>query len=350
MLDFLSVHLPLAGVDINALAMLILALLVGFLAGLFGVGGGFLMVPLVNIIFRVPMNVAAGTDILQIASTAASGAIAHYKMGHVDWKLAAMLLCGSIPGGWLGVYLINGLKTTGEANLDYVTSIGWMFIVIATGIMLTVEGYKTLKKKKKDNNKNKNKNVDDDEVSIGIGKRIQNLQIYPRIYLDKSGVTVSAIFPVFTGLLVGTMAGFFGVGGGIIMMPILVYVLGIRTVVAIGTDLFQMIFTASNATIAHALSGNIDYVLALLMMTGAVIGAQIGARSSKIIIASQIRIIFGIIILSVGVTLILKLLHIDELKLIVLGMVVLVTIILFLYCVLVLLGIIKTKKTGCDKK
>ena len=352
MLDFLAVHLPLAGVDINALLMLFLALIVGFLAGLFGVGGGFLMVPLVNIIFRVPMNVAAGTDILQITSTAASGALTHYKLGHVDWKLATMLLCGSIPGGWFGVYLINGLKTTGTANLDYVTSVGWMFVVIATGLMLTVEGYKTLKKKRKDNKENKNKNVHDDEVSIGIGKRVQNLPIPPRIYLDKSGVMVSAIVPVLAGFLVGTMAGFFGVGGGIIMMPILVYVLGIPTVVAIGTDLFQMIFTASNATIAHAISGNIDYVLALLMIIGAVIGAQIGARSSKIIHGSQIRIVFGIIVLSVGVTLILKLLKMDELKLIVLGAVILVAIALFMYCLLALLGVIKTKKqkTGGDEK
>jgi hypothetical protein len=227
-----------------------------------------------------------------------------------------------------------------------------MFVVIATGLMLTVEGYKTLKKKRKDNKENKNKNVHDDEVSIGIGKRVQNLPIPPRIYLDKSGVMVSAIVPVLAGFLVGTMAGFFGVGGGIIMMPILVYVLGIPTVVAIGTDLFQMIFTASNATIAHAISGNIDYVLALLMIIGAVIGAQIGARSSKIIHGSQIRIVFGIIVLSVGVTLILKLLKMDELKLIVLGAVILVAIALFMYCLLALLGVIKTKKqkTGGDEK
>lgn len=346
MLDFLTAYLPFAGVEINALLMFLIALLVGFLAGLFGVGGGFLMVPLVNMIFRVPMSVAAGTDILQITSTAASGALAHFKLGHVEMKLAVMLLCGSIPGGWFGVYLINGLKETGMANLDYVTSIGWTCVVIVTGLMLTIEGYKAFKKRQKNKERGDESSHDadgDDEVSIGIGARIQKLPMPPRVYLDKSDITVSAIIPVLAGFLVGTMAGFFGVGGGIIMMPILVYVLGVPTVVAIGTDLFQMIFTASNATIAHAISGNIDYILALLMMTGAVIGAQIGARSSKIIHGSQIRVVFGIIVLSVGVTLILKLLQMDELKLIVLSLVILVAIVLFIYCVLALLGVIKTK-------
>ncbi len=345
MLDFLLVHLPFAGVDVNPLLMFLLALLVGFLAGLFGVGGGFLMVPLANIVFKVPMNVTAGTSILQITSTAASGGLAHYRLGHVEWKLALLLLCGSIPGGWFGVHLINSLKETGMANLDYVTSVGWTVVVISTGLMLTLESLKTLRNRRTNGNRI-NKHGYDDEISVGFARHIHNLPIPPRIYFEKSGVTVPALIPVLTGFLVGTMAGFFGVGGGIIMMPILVYLLGIPTVVAIGTDLFQMVFTASNASIAHAMSGNIDYILALLMMGGAVFGAQLGARSSKIISGPHIRVVFGSIILSVGATLILKLLHMDELKIIFLSLIVLVTTVFFMYCVLMLLGLINPRRAG----
>ncbi|MCS4542387.1 MAG: sulfite exporter TauE/SafE family protein [Euryarchaeota archaeon] len=293
-----ELYLPWAGLEVNPFGVISIGLLVGFLAGLVGVGGGFLMVPLLNSIFRIPMNVAAGTDLVGIVATATSGTAAHYKLGHVEWKLGLTILIGSIPGGWTGVYLLNSLKTMGASNLTLYTKIVWMVILSFLGSLLFLEGWMSYRASKQ---KPKTK---DDEVSTGVSRFIRSLPLPPKLVLEKAEVSVPAIFAVGLGFLVGILSGFMGVGGGFLMTPALVYGLGLPVVIAVGTDLFQMVFTATNASLMQAISGNVDLYLLVIMFIGTTIGAQIGAKATKYIKGPRLRMIFGGIVLIVAMKMI----------------------------------------------
>ncbi|ODS40551.1 hypothetical protein BEH94_00820 [Candidatus Altiarchaeales archaeon WOR_SM1_SCG] len=323
-----EIYLPIANITVNALHVIILGGLVGFLAGLFGVGGGFIMTPALNIVFGIPMNVAVGSDLTQIAATSSSGAVAHKRMGNVDIKLAVLILCGSVIGVQIGVIIVNYLRDIGMSDLV----IKGIYVVMLTiiGSIMIVESYRAMRRRHEHIGisravmglkrlpdvrsmddfqrifKTREKSVEQeyefkeiseekDEIKNPVIEKLRNIK-FMSIELPKSGVRIPLFVPPLIGLFVGIMAGILGVGGGFIMVPVMIYVLGIPTVVAIGTDLFQMVITSSSGSIGHALSGNVDIYLVIMILIGSTIGAQFGAKASKTLKGPRIRLLFGVII------------------------------------------------------
>jgi hypothetical protein len=294
-----EIYLPIANMTVNALEIVGIGLLVGFLAGLFGVGGGFLMTPLLNMVIGIPMNVAVGSDLTQITATASSGAYAHRKMGNVEPKLALLIVSGSVIGAQVGVYLVNILKARGLSDLIIKEIYVVMLSVIS--IMLLSESFKALKAERAV----KATSIDGgtavkDTIAIGLGPKFQSIK-FASIYLPKADVHIPLFAPPTLGFAVGVMAGVMGVGGGFIMVPSLLYILGIPTLVAVGTDLFQMVITATSGSLAHAISGNVDFYLVLLILTGSTVGAQFGARTGKKLRGPKIRLLFGLIVVRVAI-------------------------------------------------
>ena len=331
MLEMFEIYLPIANMTVNALYVILLGGLVGFLAGLFGVGGGFLMTPALNLGFGIPMPVAVGSDLTSIAATSSSGAVAHKKMGNVDLKLAGLILAGSIPGVLIGVEIVKYLKSRGIGDL--VLKEIYVVLLVIIGTVMIVESYKAMKKrqehlgisravmglkrlpnvrsmddftrvfKTKDEDKEKTgkfKEIEDekDEITNPIVKKLSSIK-FMSIELPRAGVKIPLFVPILLGLFVGTMAGMLGVGGGFIMVPAMIYLLGVSTVVAIGTDLVQMVITASVGSVGHALNGNVDLYLVIMILAGSTIGAQFGARASRTLKGPRIRLVFGSIIIMV---------------------------------------------------
>lgn len=289
-------YLPIANMTVNGLEVVFMGLVVGFLAGLFGVGGGFLMTPLLNMVIGIPMNVAVGSDLTQISATATSGAIAHRKMGNVEPKLALMILGGSVAGVQVGVHLVNILKEKGLSGLI----IKEVYVVMLTLIsfLILLESIKTLRAQRLGT-----LSADGGEtVTMGIGSKIQKINIFS-VHLSKANINVPVFVPPLIGFVVGILAGIMGVGGGFIMVPALLYVIGVPTMVAVGTDLFQMMITAASGSVGHALSGNVDFILVGLILTGSTVGAQFGAKASKKVGGPKLRLLFGLIVFGVAMKL-----------------------------------------------
>jgi uncharacterized protein len=293
------IYLPIAANSINILLLLGLGGLVGFLSGLFGVGGGFLLTPLL-IMFGIPPTVAAASDSNQIVAASASGTYAHYRLGNVDFKMGLVLLVGGVLGGSLGVYLVRMLRAMG--NADFVIKITYVAMLGIIGGYMFVESLQSLKKKPPA------------EAPLDISPKKTSLyarliSILPfRMQFTKSGIQISFVIPLLLGSLVGILAAIMGVGGGFIMVPIMVYLLRMPMHVVVGTSLFQIFFTCVNVTVMQAtVNHTVDFILALILLIGSSFGAQIGARISKRLKGEQIKILLAVIILVVMVQMLLGL-------------------------------------------
>jgi uncharacterized protein len=297
----LYLFLPVAGTSTPLVILLGMGLLVGFLSGLFGVGGGFLLTPLL-IMIGVPPTVAAASDSNQIVAASASGTLVHYRLGNVDFKMGLLLLIGGIAGGGMGVKIIKILRTIG--NADFLIMITYVLMLGLIGAYMFFESLNALKKAKA-------------PASVELERdRKRGPSIYARMisrlplktHFSKSGIEISVLVPLLLGILVGALAGIMGVGGGFIMVPIMVYLLRMPMHVVVGTSLFQIYFTCANVTIMQAcMNHTVDFLLALILLIGSSIGAQIGARVSKRLKADQIKIILSCIILGVMVKIFLGL-------------------------------------------
>jgi uncharacterized protein len=294
-----SIYLPIAANSINAFLLLGLGGLVGFLSGLFGVGGGFLLTPLL-IMFGIPPTVAAASDSNQIVAASASGTYAHYRLGNVDFKMGIVLLIGGLIGGTLGVQLVKILRATG--NADFVIKITYVAMLGIIGGYMFMESLQSLKKAPLA-----------EEIPASVQKPpslyarlITSLPF--KVHFDKSGITISFIVPLLLGSLVGVLAAIMGVGGGFIMVPIMVYMLRMPMHVVVGTSLFQIFFTCVNVTVMQAtINHTVDFILALILLVGSSLGAQIGARISKRLKGDQIKILLAVIILVVMIQMLLGL-------------------------------------------
>ncbi|WP_028580316.1 sulfite exporter TauE/SafE family protein [Desulfogranum japonicum] len=295
-------YLPIAGNSVNIAVILGLGGVVGLLSGIFGVGGGFLMTPLL-IMFGIPPTVAAASDSNQIVGASTSGTLAHYRFGNVDMKMGFLLLIGGIGGGAIGVQLIKILRAMG--NADFLINITYVIMLGGVGGYMFVESLQSLKKDKDDPAAAVAVSVE--KKPSAIGTMMAGLPFQTEF--TKSGVTMSALTPLVLGAFVGVLAAIMGVGGGFIMVPVMVYLLRMPMHVVVGTSLFQILFTCINVTVMQAQTNHtVDFVLALLLLLGSTIGAQFGTRISRKLKGDQLKIILACLVLLVMVKMLFSLL------------------------------------------
>lgn len=277
----------ISGVVINPFLLAGIGFIVGVLGGFFGVGGGFLAAPLM-IWSGVPVNFVVGTDLAHMTGKSIVAARRHRGMGNVDLRLGALMVIGTAPGIELGAQLIEWLERIG--SVERVVGLTYIIILTAIGLFTAWESVRALRIQRTD------KLDSDDVLSMeGLAQRSPLFRIPPMIKLPTSGVQEVSLWSIlFVGFFTGLLAGFLGVGGGFIRLPMMVYILGIPTHVAVGTDLFEIVFSAGFGTITHALKGNVDIIIAMTMHTGAAIGAQIGAVGTRYFSGPTIRLAFSI--------------------------------------------------------
>jgi len=277
---------PISEVTINPLYLAGIGFLVGILGGFFGVGGGFIAGPFMFLI-GVPMNFVVGTDLAHMTGKSIVASRRHRVLGHVDIKLGFIMVIGTVIGVEIGAQLVELLTNTG--NVDQVIGWAYVFILLLIGSFTFIESVKAVRLIRTERIPAR------DAVGFsGLAQRVHGIQIPPMISFPSSGIVSISLWSVLgVGLLSGLLAGFLGVGGGFVRMPLLVYVLGVPTHVAIGTDLFEIVFSAGYGTLTHAIKGNVDILMALVMNTGAAIGAQIGAVSTRFFVGPRIRMLFS---------------------------------------------------------
>ena len=283
------IYLPIAEISVNALVLLGLGGLVGVLSGMFGVGGGFLMTPLLFFI-GIPPAVAVATEANQIVASSFSGVLAHVKRRNVDFKMGGVLLIGGLVGAGVGVFIFNYLKGLGQ--VDLLVKLCYVVFLGIVGSLMFTESLQALRKSK--------------QVSASkLRKKRTWIHALPlKIRFRVSGLYISAIPPVLIGILVGILAAIMGVGGGFVMVPAMIYLLGMPTKVVVGTSLFQIIFVTAFTTMLHATTNyTVDIVLAVLLLVGGVIGAQFGTMFGAKLKAEQLRILLAVLVLLVCVKL-----------------------------------------------
>ncbi|MBI5739564.1 MAG: sulfite exporter TauE/SafE family protein [Nitrospirae bacterium] len=297
-MNYMYLYLPVALTSINILIPVGLGLAVGLLSGLFGVGGGFLMTPLL-IMFGIPSTVAAATDSNQIVAASTSGTYAHWKVGNVDFKMGLYLLVGGFVGGLFGVQAIKILKATG--NADFVIKMTYVIMLGVVGTYMFIESLHSMKKAKKQSQES---GVSSQES--GFTKFLKSLPLQTRF--EKSGVTHSTLLPIIFGGFVGVLAAIMGVGGGFLMVPVMVYILRMPMHVVVGTSLFQILFNCIEVTFLQAYTNhNVDFILAVLLLLGSTVGAQVGAVFGRKLKGEQLKIILAVIVLAVTAKIVLEL-------------------------------------------
>ena len=283
----MSIYLPIAEININIFLIVFIGMLVGALSGLFGVGGGFLMTPLL-IFLGIPPVVAVGSEAPHVLASSVSGVIAHWRKKNVDFKMGFFLLSGGLVGSTVGVNLFKLLKTYGQ--IDIVIQFLFLIFLGFVGISMAFESAKTTIKNYRTTSAIRTK--------LHQHSWIHGLPFKLRFHRSK--LYISAIPPILIGFFVGVLSAMMGVGGGFIMIPAMVYILGMSTNVVVGTSLFQIIFVTANSTFFQSyLNQTVDIVLSALMILGGVIGAQIGVRIGTKLKAEYLRGILAILVLIV---------------------------------------------------
>jgi uncharacterized protein len=300
---------PISGVHLDPLYLILIGFVVGILGGFFGVGGSFLTAPALFAL-GIPMNFVVGTDLAHIVGKSIVAARTHRVLGNIDLKLAGIMVVGTIAGSETGVQAIEMLKK--GAKVDLV--VGTVSIIVFTGISLFCawESLLTLRAnaQTKATSHSTASKKDDATVIDGFAKAVQRLKLAPAVSLPHSGIGSISVWAIlFVSFIGGVFSGFLGGGAGYIRMPSMVYILGIPTHIAVGTDLFEIIISAGYGTIRHAMKGNVDIVIALVMQTGAALGARIGANLTQYFTGPRIRLAFAPLPLLGAIVIALKLLN-----------------------------------------
>jgi uncharacterized membrane protein YfcA len=294
-----DIYLPVARHSADLLMLLGLGGVVGLISGLFGVGGGFLMTPML-IMVGIPPTVAAASDSNQIVAAATSGTYAHYRMGNVDLKMGILLLLGNWVGGTVGVEIIKVLRGMGEA--DFLIRTTYVVMLGTVGSTMFLEALRSLRQRPV---------VTESGLSSGtVPFYVRIGQLLPwQTHFEKSEVTISFLLPLALGCFVGMMGAIMGLGGGFIMVPLMFYLLRMPMHLVVGTNLFQEAFLCINVTMMQAIANHVvDIILALALLVGSSIGAQFGARFSMKLRADQLRLLLAVIVLLVMVKILLGLL------------------------------------------
>jgi uncharacterized protein len=283
---------PISHADINPIYLVAVGFIIGILGGFFGVGGSFIAGPALRLM-GVDWNYAVGTDLAHIVGKSIVAARQHRTLGNVDLKLGMFMAFGTIAGAEAGAQLIQALKRAGNVN----AVVSWVAIVVYVGIALFMlwESQKTLRSDKKRNQPRLRgaQSKEDRSTFHPVTRSIQRIKIWPMVDLPVSGIKQISLWIILLVAFVGGLfSGFLGGGAGYIRMPSMVYVLGVPTHLAVGTDLFEIVISASYGTWTHAIKGNVDILIALVMHTGAVVGAQIGVVATQYFAGPKIRLAF----------------------------------------------------------
>ncbi len=281
----MQIYLPIAEISVNAFVLLGLGGIVGMLSGLFGVGGGFLITPLLFFI-GIPPPVAVATGANQVVASSISGVLAHLRRRTVDFRMGSVLLAGGLVGSGAGIYMFNWLQDLGQ--IDLVVQLSYVIFLGIIGLLMLQESVRALMRAKR---------------SPGRVERRQHLWVHKlplKMKFRASGLYISVIPPVLVGVLVGVLAAIMGVGGGFIMVPAMIYLLGMPTKVVVGTSLFQIIFVTAFTTLMHAVTNySVDILLAVILILGGVFGAQLGTRIGARLKAEQLRILLALLVVAV---------------------------------------------------
>jgi len=286
-----GIYLPIAELSVNAAVLLAMGAAVGFLSGLFGVGGGFLITPLL-IFYNIPPAIAVATGANQVIASSFSGALAHFKRGTIDFKLGAMLLAGGVVGSSIGIYVFALLRSVGQ--LDLFISLLYVLLLGSVGILMLIESGNAIRRS--------SSGVPPSLKRPGQHNWILRLPLKMRFRASKLFVSVIPVLGL--GAAIGFLSSIMGVGGGFIMVPALIYLLKVPTNVVVGTSLFQIIFVSAYTTIVHATTNQtVDIVLAFMLMLGGVAGAQYGAKAGQRLRGEQLRALLALLVLAVALRL-----------------------------------------------
>ena len=305
-------YFPNADVVVHPALLVFLGLIVGMLGGFFGVGGGFLITGGL-LVFGVPPVYAVGTGLTLVMGTSIINTFKHRSLGNVDFKLGALMVTGTIPAIFLAEWVNSALEAAGIAGpvIRYI----YVGFLSTLGLFILYDYWRTSPMRSQ-----RGRDGPEQISTLALTHRVRSLRIPPHrvgipgvggfstyVTLPVSGIERISIFvPVGIGFGIGFIAGMLGAGGGFILMPVLIYVLGIPTTIAIGTDLFQIIITGSVGTFAYALSDRVDPTMAALMLAAASIGSQLGASATRRIEPSRIRFLYGLLILTGAVAVALE--------------------------------------------
>jgi len=286
-----GIYLPIAEISVNVLVLLAMGAAVGFLSGMFGVGGGFLITPLL-IFYNIPPAIAVATGANQVIASSFSGALSHLKRGTLDFKLGSVLLAGGIVGSTFGIWVFSLLRSIGQ--LDLFISLLYVALLGTVGGLMLYESVNAIRSARS--------GVAPTLKKSGQHNWIHRLPLKMRFRASKLFVSVIPVIGI--GVAIGFLSSIMGVGGGFIMVPALIYLLRVPTNVVVGTSLFQIIFTSAYTTFVHASTNQtVDVVLAFLLMIGGVAGAQYGARAGQRLRGEQLRALLALLVLAVAIRL-----------------------------------------------
>jgi uncharacterized membrane protein YfcA len=294
--------------------LFLFGLLIGGLGGFFGVGGGFLMVPMLNVVFGVPYNIAVGSDLGQMCGMSTAATVRHMRFGNIDFKLGGLMIAGTATGVEAGARILEILKHAGTMTLagrhvdvmTIVMSLVYAALLVFLGQAMIRESLRTMKRAAEAVEQA------DAPPTTGYVSRMRALRMWPMVSLPASGIESVSLWVILAiGFATGLLSGMLGVGGGFIRMPALVYILGCPTVVAVGTDLFEIMFSSAYGVFTHGLKGNVHLVLVLALLLGTTIGSQIGASYTRSAGGPRVRLGFGVLafvgVIMVGIKLYMKL-------------------------------------------
>jgi len=286
-----TIYLPIAELSVNIFIILGMGAAVGFLSGMFGVGGGFLITPLL-IFYNIPPVVAVATGANQVVASSISGAITHFRRGTLDVKLGTVLLLGGLSGATVGIWIFSLLRRVGQ--LDLIISLMYVIFLGTVGGLMLLESINAMRRAAR--------NEPPAPRKPGHQHWVHKLPL--KVRFKKSKIYLSVIPVVTLGFAIGILTSIMGVGGGFIMVPAMIYLLRIPTNVVVGTSLFQIIFVTAYTTIVQAATNfSVDIVLAFILMVAGVIGAQYGVRVGQKLRGEQLRALLGLLVLAVGLRL-----------------------------------------------
>jgi len=301
-MDWLYALMPISGAEIFWPGLVILGFGVGMMGGFFGMGGGWMVTPGLNFL-GFPMTFAIGTDITQMAGPSLISTLRHGRFGNVDYKLGAIMVGGTVVGFEAGAQMIMWLERAGHVG----TYVRFGYLVLLTLITWLVFTDVSKRRKKEREARAGGKQVDALATGIEWHKTLHRIKIPPVIKFKRAGIECSAWLPVSVAVFTGWLAGVLGIGGGLIRMPALIYLIGCPTHVAVGTDLFGIALGGIYGAASYSYKGRTELLAAIIMLMGSSVGAQIGAVATKYVKGYGIRIFFGIAVIGCGISIMMKL-------------------------------------------